>query len=134
MTMAATGTAGRGAHRWFVRSSSRWRPLDYLTLLLRNDFRVTPVIPTTKITWPDTSIGQVYGVARERIRQIESKSMSKLRHPSRSQACAITWPSERQGLAKPAAVKVFWPASPVTAATNLRANSTSFDVLSAAIG
>lgn len=31
-------------------------------------------------------IGRVYGVTRERIRQIESKTMSKLRHPSRSQA------------------------------------------------
>ena len=31
-------------------------------------------------------IGQVYGVTRERIRQIESKTMLKLRHPSRSQA------------------------------------------------
>jgi RNA polymerase primary sigma factor len=31
-------------------------------------------------------IGKVYGVTRERIRQIESKAMSKLRHPSRSQA------------------------------------------------
>ena len=30
-------------------------------------------------------IGQVYGVTRERIRQIESKTRSKLRHPSRSQ-------------------------------------------------
>ena len=30
-------------------------------------------------------IGRVYGVTRERIRQIESKTMSKLRHPSRSQ-------------------------------------------------
>ncbi len=30
-------------------------------------------------------IGQVYGVTRERIRQIEAKTMSKLRHPSRSQ-------------------------------------------------
>ena len=29
-------------------------------------------------------IGKVYGVTRERIRQIESKIMSKLRHPSRS--------------------------------------------------
>jgi RNA polymerase primary sigma factor len=28
-------------------------------------------------------IGKVYGVTRERIRQIESKTMSKLRHPSR---------------------------------------------------
>jgi RNA polymerase primary sigma factor len=31
-------------------------------------------------------IGKVYGVTRERIRQIESKTMSKLRHPSRSLA------------------------------------------------
>jgi RNA polymerase primary sigma factor len=31
-------------------------------------------------------IGKVYGVTRERIRQIESKTMSKLRHPSRSRA------------------------------------------------
>lgn len=30
-------------------------------------------------------IGRVYGVTRERIRQIESKTMSKLRHPRRSQ-------------------------------------------------
>ena len=30
-------------------------------------------------------IGQVYGVTRERIRQIETKTMDKLRHPSRSQ-------------------------------------------------
>src|SRR5699024_6231340 len=30
-------------------------------------------------------IGKVYGVTRERIRQIESKTMAKLRHPSRSQ-------------------------------------------------
>jgi len=29
-------------------------------------------------------IGKVYGVTRERIRQIESRTMSKLRHPSRS--------------------------------------------------
>ena len=31
-------------------------------------------------------IGKVHGVTRERIRQIESKTMSKLRHPSRSQS------------------------------------------------
>jgi len=29
-------------------------------------------------------IGKIYGVTRERIRQIESKAMAKLRHPSRS--------------------------------------------------
>ncbi|MBV8996832.1 MAG: RNA polymerase sigma factor [Pseudonocardiales bacterium] len=31
-------------------------------------------------------IGQIYGITRERIRQIESKTMAKLRHPSRSEA------------------------------------------------
>jgi RNA polymerase primary sigma factor len=31
-------------------------------------------------------IGHLHGVTRERIRQIESKTMAKLRHPSRSQA------------------------------------------------
>jgi RNA polymerase primary sigma factor len=31
-------------------------------------------------------IGKVYGVTRERIRQIESRTMSKLRHPSRAEA------------------------------------------------
>jgi RNA polymerase primary sigma factor len=36
-------------------------------------------------------IGQVYGVTRERIRQIESKTMSKLRHPSRSQVLRDYW-------------------------------------------
>jgi RNA polymerase primary sigma factor len=30
-------------------------------------------------------IGQVYGVSRERIRQIESRTMAKLRHPTHSQ-------------------------------------------------
>ena len=40
-------------------------------------------------------IGKVYGVTRERIRQIESKTMLKLRHPSRSQVLrdylGLTW-------------------------------------------
>jgi len=31
-------------------------------------------------------VGVTFGVTRERIRQIEAKTMSKLRHPSRSQA------------------------------------------------
>jgi RNA polymerase primary sigma factor len=31
-------------------------------------------------------IGEVYGITRERVRQIEAKTMAKLRHPSRSQA------------------------------------------------
>ncbi|MFD8564724.1 sigma factor-like helix-turn-helix DNA-binding protein, partial [Streptosporangium canum] len=30
--------------------------------------------------------GKVFGVTRERIRQIESKTMSKLRHPVRARA------------------------------------------------
>ena len=30
-------------------------------------------------------IGEVYGITRERVRQIEAKTMTKLRHPSRSQ-------------------------------------------------
>jgi RNA polymerase primary sigma factor len=30
-------------------------------------------------------VSHVFGVSRERIRQIESKALSKLRHPSRSQ-------------------------------------------------
>jgi RNA polymerase primary sigma factor len=30
-------------------------------------------------------VGHEFGVTRERIRQIESKTLSKLRHPSRSQ-------------------------------------------------
>ena len=39
-------------------------------------------------------IGRVYGVTRERIRQIESKTMSKLRHPSRCRRCATSWTSD----------------------------------------
>ena len=35
-------------------------------------------------------IGKVYGVTRERIRQIESKTMSKLRHPAARRCCATT--------------------------------------------
>ncbi len=31
-------------------------------------------------------IGQIYGVTRERVRQLESRTMAKLRHPSRCQA------------------------------------------------
>ena len=31
-------------------------------------------------------VGRTYGVTRERIRQIEAKTMTKLRHPARSQA------------------------------------------------
>jgi len=36
-------------------------------------------------------IGKVHGGIRERIRQTESKTMSKLRHPSRSQVLRATW-------------------------------------------
>ena len=41
-------------------------------------------------------IGKVYGVTRERIRQIESKTMSKLRHPSRSQVLPQDGEKERR--------------------------------------
>ena len=34
---------------------------------------------------PLDEIGRVFGVTRERIRQIEAKTMTKLRHPARSQ-------------------------------------------------
>jgi RNA polymerase primary sigma factor len=33
-----------------------------------------------------SEIGQVYGVSRERIRQIESHAMTKLRHPAHAPA------------------------------------------------
>ena len=48
--------------------------------VVRLRFGLTDGMPRTL-----DEIGQVYGVTRERIRQIESKTMSKLRHPSRSQ-------------------------------------------------
>ena len=35
-------------------------------------------------------IGRVYGVSRERIRQIEYKTMTKLRHPAGPAFCATT--------------------------------------------
>ena len=44
-----------------------------------------PLAPPYDVRKALDEIGQVYGVTRERIRQIESKTMSKLRHPSRSQ-------------------------------------------------
>ena len=50
-------------------------------------------------------IGKVYGVTGERIRQIESKSMYKLRHPSRSKLSATSsnnLPDGRQQRRKPA--------------------------------
>ena len=48
--------------------------------VVRLRFGLTDGMPRTL-----DEIGQVYGVTRERIRQSESKTMSKLRHPSRSQ-------------------------------------------------
>ena len=48
--------------------------------VVRLRFGLTDGMPRTL-----DEIGQVYGVTRERIRQIESKTMTKLRHPSRSQ-------------------------------------------------
>ncbi len=43
-------------------------------------------------------IGKVYGVTRERIRQIESKTMSKLRHPHAARCCATTSTEARRTL------------------------------------
>jgi RNA polymerase primary sigma factor len=52
-------------------------------------------------------IGKVYGVTRERIRQIESKTMSKLRHPSRSQVLR-----DYLDLSPPVPVRVIQPGPP----------------------
>ena len=67
----AAGAAARGAGH-AVRARGRGRG--------RMRFGLTDGQPKTL-----DEIGKVYGVTRERIRQIESKTMSKLRHPSRSQ-------------------------------------------------
>jgi RNA polymerase primary sigma factor len=36
-------------------------------------------------------VGRAFGVTRERIRQIESKTLCKLRHPSRAQQLRDGW-------------------------------------------
>jgi len=36
-------------------------------------------------------IGKVYGITRERIRQIEAKALRRLRHPSRSKQLQVIW-------------------------------------------
>ena len=41
-------------------------------------------------------VGREFGVTRERIRQIESKTLAKLRHPQRSQSCATTSTANRR--------------------------------------
>ena len=38
-------------------------------------------------------VGREFGVTRERIRQIESKTLSKLRHPPARRSSATTWSS-----------------------------------------
>ncbi len=41
-------------------------------------------------------VGRDFGVTRERIRQIESKTLIKLRHPGRARCCGSTWRPERR--------------------------------------
>jgi DNA-binding CsgD family transcriptional regulator len=36
-------------------------------------------------------VGQQFSVTRERIRQIEAKALRKLKHPSRSGSCGVSW-------------------------------------------
>ena len=38
-------------------------------------------------------VGKVFGVTRERIRQIEAKALRKLKHPSRRKNFRIIWTS-----------------------------------------
>jgi RNA polymerase primary sigma factor len=52
-----------------------------LTNVVRLRFGLTDGQPRTL-----DEIGHIHGVTRERIRQIETKTMAKLRHPSRSEA------------------------------------------------
>jgi RNA polymerase primary sigma factor len=47
-------------------------------------------------------VGKMYGVTRERIRQIESKALRKLRHPARSGPLKTFTQSEKETSAKPA--------------------------------
>ena len=72
----AAGSAAVGAGRRCPSARPAWCELR---------FGLTDGQPRTL-----DEIGQVYGVTRERIRQIESKTMSKLRHPSAPRCCATT--------------------------------------------
>ena len=36
-------------------------------------------------------IGNIYGITRERVRQIEAKALKKLQHPARSHQIKIFW-------------------------------------------
>ena len=40
-------------------------------------------------------VGKEFSVTRERIRQIESKAIRKMRHPTRAQMLAAYWPDAR---------------------------------------
>jgi RNA polymerase primary sigma factor len=84
----------------FIEDSDAVRPLDAASFLLLQEQleavlhslseRETRVIQMRYGLLDGRSrtleeVGQEFGVTRERIRQIESKTLSKLRHPSRSQ-------------------------------------------------
>ena len=60
-----------------------------------------PVRPRRRPSRTLEEVGREFGVTRERIRQIESKTLSKLRHlPGRS-GCATTWSRRLRAISRP---------------------------------
>ena len=80
--VGSLGRTSRSSSRCFKNSSTLfWTPLSEREAgVISLRFGLTYGEPKTL-----DEIGKVYGVTRERIRQIESKTLSKLRHRSRSQ-------------------------------------------------